>query len=92
MARRSSKAASPGCAVDVLPPHLAETRDMAESLYACETGRAEIHLRSEGFGIMAGSAPPAVRLDGRDDTDPTSRVTVVASPFNSIFLESLARR
>lgn len=60
-------------AADVLPPHLAGTWATAQSLYDGETAQAEIHLQPDGFGIMAGSAPPARRLDGKDDGKPALR-------------------
>lgn len=60
-------------ASDVLPSYLTGTWGTAETLHAGETGQAEIHLQPDGLGIMAGSAPPARRIDGKDDGKPGLR-------------------
>ena len=60
-------------AADVVPSHLTGTWGTAESLYADNAEQVDIYLQPDGYGIMAGSAPPARRLDGKDDGKPALR-------------------
>ncbi|SEN61686.1 hypothetical protein SAMN05428959_102626 [Duganella sp. CF517] len=54
-------------ATDVLRRHLTGTWGTAASLHAGATGQTELLLLADGFGVLSGSTPPAVRRDGIDD-------------------------
>lgn len=65
---QASAAAAP-----VFPEHLTGTWATAESLFSGTEAQAEVHLAADGFGIMAGSTPAPVRLDGVKDDKPAPR-------------------
>lgn len=60
-------------AAPAFPEHLTGTWATAESLFAGIEAQAEVHLAADGFGIMAGSTPAPVRLDGVKDDKPAPR-------------------
>lgn len=70
-------------ATDFLPSCLTGTWDTAETLFAGETGQVEIYLQPDGLGIMIGSAPPARRIDGKDDGKPGLRA-IAGFPLRAI--------
>lgn len=61
---------------DTLPVHIAGSWGTAASLYAGDSAQNLMHLRADGYGMMAGSAPPAKRLDGDDDGKPAPRAVI----------------
>jgi len=61
---------------DVLPSYLTGTWATAASLYEGDEGQSELHLFSDGFGLMAGSTPPAKRAEGVNDGKPGLRALV----------------
>lgn len=63
-------------AADVLPAHLTGTWGAAESLYEGDEGQLQMHLDSDGFGVMTGSAPRPIRIDGKDEGGPEVRAPI----------------
>lgn len=63
-------------AADILPAYLVGTWGTAASLYEGTTGQSQMHLQADGFGVMVGSTPPAMRQDGVDDGKPAPRAIV----------------
>ncbi|XLZ70731.1 hypothetical protein ABT364_01835 [Massilia sp. SR12] len=59
---------------NALPPNLTGTWATGASLYEGATSQGELHLFSDGFGLMVGSSPPPKRTDGVDDGKPGPRV------------------
>lgn len=51
-------------AADTLPAQLAGIWGTAESLYTGTTAQSALQLEPDGFGILAGSSPPATGVDG----------------------------
>jgi hypothetical protein len=47
-----------------MPSHLVGTWGTGASLWAGDEKQTELHLLADGFGALAGSSPPARRLDG----------------------------
>jgi hypothetical protein len=66
-------------ASDALPAHLTGFWCTAESLYAGTVGQTELILADDGYGLFAGSTPPAHRLDGTNDGKPAPRA-IIGSP------------
>lgn len=54
----------PALGADPIPPHLAGVWATADSLYAGTTAQSELYLQADGSGMIVGSAPPPVCLDG----------------------------
>ncbi|WP_137175493.1 hypothetical protein [Massilia sp. HP4] len=71
-------------AADVLPAHLTGTWGTAESLFAGEDEQVELRLLPDGYGVMAGSTPPARRMDGSNATVPDMRI-VMGFPLRATF-------
>ena len=65
---QASAAAGPA-----FPEYLTGTWATAESLFAGTEAQAELHLAADGFGIMGGSTPAPIRLDGVKDDKPAPR-------------------
>ena len=63
-------------AADILPAYLVGTWGTAASLYEGRTGQSQMHLQADGFGVMVGSTPPAIRQDGVDDGQPAPRAII----------------
>ena len=63
-------------AADVLPAYLVGTWGTAASLYEGTTGQSQMHLQADGFGVMVGSTPPAIRQDDVDDGKPAPRAII----------------
>lgn len=63
-------------AADVLPAHIIGTWGTGASLYDGAERQAEIYLLADGFGMAAGSTPPAHRADGVDDGKPGPRAII----------------
>lgn len=60
-------------AAPAFPEHLTGTWATAESLFSGTEAQAEVHFAADGFGLMAGSTPAPVRLDGVKDDKPAPR-------------------
>lgn len=54
----------PALGADPIPPHLTGVWATADSLYAGTTAQSELYLQADGSGMIIGSPPPPVRLDG----------------------------
>ncbi|SDF54952.1 hypothetical protein SAMN05428966_1176 [Massilia sp. PDC64] len=63
-------------AADTLPAHVAGSWGTAESLQAGDTAQTVLYLQTDGYGLMAGSTPPAKRMDGVDDGKPGPRAII----------------
>ena len=63
-------------AADPLPAHVAGSWGTAESLQAGDTAQTVLYLQADGYGLMAGSTPPARRMDGVDDGKPGPRAVI----------------
>lgn len=69
-------------ATDVLPPELAGTWGTAGSLYEGDVGQSEFYILKDGFGIAAGSTPPAKRTDGKGVGEAPLRA-LIGFPFRA---------
>jgi hypothetical protein len=54
-------------AADILPAHVAGSWGTAPSLHAGDTAQTVMYLQADGYGLMAGSAPPARDAGGSGD-------------------------
>ena len=63
-------------AADPLPADVAGSWGTAESLQAGETAQTVLYLQTDGYALMAGSTPPARRMDGVDDGKPGPRAII----------------
>ena len=74
----------PSLAADRIPDRLTGSWSTAESLYAGSTGQTEMHLLADGFGVLAGSTPPA-QENGGPPTDPAVHAprAIVGFPFQA---------
>jgi len=63
-------------AADLIPADVAGSWGTAASLDAGDTEQSVLHLQADGYGMMAGSTPPAKRMDGVDDGKPGPRAVI----------------
>jgi hypothetical protein len=63
-------------AADIIPADVAGSWGTAASLDAGDTEQSVLHLQADGYGMMAGSTPPAKRMDGVDDGKPGPRAVI----------------
>jgi len=63
-------------AADTLPAHAAGSWGTAASLQAGDTAQTVMYLQADGYGLLAGSTPPARRMDGADDGKPAPRAII----------------
>ncbi|WP_395406705.1 hypothetical protein ACHMW6_08500 [Pseudoduganella sp. UC29_106] len=74
----------PSMAADRIPEGLTGSWSTAESLYAGSTGQTEMHLLADGFGVLAGSTPPA-QENGGAPADPGVHAprAIIGFPFQA---------
>lgn len=61
-------------AADTLPTHVAGSWGTADSLHAGTTEQTVMYLQADGYGLMAGSTPPATGTDGNGNAGPRAIV------------------
>lgn len=69
-------------ATGALPTELTGTWGTAASLYEGDVSQSELYILGDGFGVAAGSTPPARRIDGKDDGKAPLRA-LVGFPFHA---------
>jgi len=74
----------PSIAADRIPDGLTGSWGTAESLHAGGTGQTEMHLLTDGFGVLAGSTPPA-QENGGAPADPAAHAprAIIGFPFQA---------
>jgi hypothetical protein len=61
---------------EALPAHLTGSWGTGASLYEGGEKQSEMHLRADGFGLLAGSGSAPRRVDGVDDGKPAPRAII----------------
>jgi hypothetical protein len=70
-------------AAEVLPVHLIGTWGTAESLYEGTDKQTEVHLLTDGYGIVVGSTQALQRVGGLSDGQPGPRA-IVGFPVEAV--------